>query len=100
PDANTTCQGWMFEFDGACWARLRASSTNSRGTGLSRKNIRVVWRSLIAVSRSIMVTLLQRGLHHAMRSGHDPRSPLNVISPRFIHPIVTLLARTPERPCP
>jgi hypothetical protein len=30
----------MLEFDGAHWARARASSTNSRGTGWG-KNIRV-----------------------------------------------------------
>jgi hypothetical protein len=37
----------MLEFDGASWAKARASFTNSRGTGW-RKNIRVEWRSLIA----------------------------------------------------
>jgi len=46
-DANTICHGWMLEFDGADWARARASVTNSRGTGCG-KNIRVEWRSLIA----------------------------------------------------
>jgi hypothetical protein len=31
----------MLEFDGAHWAKARASSTNSRGTGFWGKNIRV-----------------------------------------------------------
>src|SRR6516225_584841 len=55
PDANTTCQGWMLEFDGAHTARARASSASSRGTGLLGKNSRVEWRSLIVCSRSNMV---------------------------------------------
>jgi hypothetical protein len=42
----------MFEFDGANWAKARASSTKARGTGCWDKNIRVEWRSLIAASRS------------------------------------------------
>jgi len=51
-----------------CWsstadaARLRASSTNCRGTGWLGRNIRVEWCSRIALSRSIMEVLLQRGL--------------------------------------
>ncbi len=40
PDANTTCHGWMLEFDGACWARLRASSTNSRHRLAGQKHSR------------------------------------------------------------
>jgi hypothetical protein len=43
PEANTIHHGWMFEFDGACWARARSSSTNARGTGWG-KNIRVECR--------------------------------------------------------
>ena len=39
-DANTICQGWILEHDGARWARARDSSTNARGTD-SGKNIRV-----------------------------------------------------------
>jgi hypothetical protein len=31
----------MLEFDGAHWAKARASSTNCRGTGFCGKNIRV-----------------------------------------------------------
>src|SRR5262245_54719905 len=54
PDANTTRHGWMLEFEGACTARARASSTNFRGTGLD-KNSRVEWRSMIICSRSSMV---------------------------------------------
>jgi hypothetical protein len=38
PLANTSRHGWMFEFDGACWARERASSTDSRGTGRGKKH--------------------------------------------------------------
>jgi hypothetical protein len=34
------------EFDGACWAKASACSTNSCGTGRG-KNIRVEWRSII-----------------------------------------------------
>ena len=34
------CHGWMSEFDGACWARKRASSTNARGTGWGKKQPR------------------------------------------------------------
>jgi hypothetical protein len=33
PDANNICHGWILEFDGADWAKARASFTNSRCTG-------------------------------------------------------------------
>src|SRR6516225_4761770 len=50
----------MFEFDGANWARARASSTKARGTSCWGKNIRVEWRTLIASSRSNMRWLKYR----------------------------------------
>jgi hypothetical protein len=63
PDANTICHGWMLEFDGACWAKARASSTSARGTGFLGKHIRVEWRSLIICSRSNVVLLLRPTFH-------------------------------------
>ena len=56
------CHGWMLEFDGACWARTSASSTNARGTGWA-KNSRVEWRSRIVCSRSNMVTPPAETMH-------------------------------------
>ena len=69
PDANTMCHGWMSEFDGACWARTRASSTNARGTGRG-KNSRVEWRSRITCSRSNIVTPPTERMH----ASHTPGS--------------------------
>jgi hypothetical protein len=48
----------MLEFDGGYWARVRASSINTRGTGWG-KNIRVEWRALIICSRSNIVLRFQ-----------------------------------------
>jgi len=39
-DANTICQGWILEHDGARWARARDSSTNARGTDSGKKHPR------------------------------------------------------------
>jgi hypothetical protein len=49
PDANTMCQGWILEFDGAHTARERASSITFLGTCLSGRNIgRELLRSMLA----------------------------------------------------
>src|SRR6516162_9646276 len=60
PDANTTRHGWMLEFDGACTAKARASSTNFRGTGLG-KNSRVEWGVTVAPHDGNI--FLERQLH-------------------------------------
>src|SRR5262249_30752634 len=106
--------GWRFDPDGDQAAADSTRSSNSFGTcpsGKPRTARRLGTASYTSMTARLLLANAPQRLGRGSAndgdrrdemptvSGHRRDKVLTEITPRFVHPTVTLLARAPERPC-